>query len=147
MLEYIFTFEQGYKEQTNFHFTGARRDLVLLVSATFFVLALSYYFDVFALIVRFIRRHPDTIVYIDEIVTGLLTLSIGLVIFSWRRWLDLKKETAKRLKQQEELLRVTSTKAEVERIISKQLHNDMDQMKKDVREILHLLSSKPRRPV
>ncbi|MCX5704191.1 MAG: hypothetical protein NT066_06865, partial [Candidatus Omnitrophica bacterium] len=116
----------------------ATRDLVLLIAITILVLILSYFFDVFILIVKFLQEHPNKIIYIDEVITGLLTLSIGLAIFAWRRWLELKKETAERIKKQEELIRLAATQAEVERIISKQLRSDMDQMKQDVREILHL---------
>ncbi|HTZ11703.1 MAG TPA: hypothetical protein VMD04_04960, partial [Candidatus Margulisiibacteriota bacterium] len=60
----------------------------------------------------------------------------------WRRWKELKKETAERIKKQEELTNLAATQAEVERIISKQLHSDLDQMKEDVREILRLLLNK-----
>jgi len=120
----------------------ALRDLILLIAITIFVLVLSYFFDLFVIIVRFLQRHPERIVYVDEVFTGLLTLSIGLAIFAWRRWGELKKETAERIKKQEELLRFTATQAEVERIISKQLRSDMDQMKEDVREILNLVQNK-----
>lgn len=126
-------------------FTSAFKDLVLLAVVTISVLIISYSFDVFASIVKFLQKYPDKIIYIDEVVMGLLTLSIGLVIFAWRRWLDLRKETAERIKKQEELLKLAATQAEVERIISKQLHSDMDQMKDDVREILNLLIDKHKR--
>ena len=125
----------------------AFRDLVLLIALTILVLILSYFFDVFILIVKFLQKYPNKIVYIDEVIMALLTLSIGLAIFAWRRWLELKKETAERIKKQEELLRLTATQAEVERIISKQLRSDMDQMKQDVREILHLLINKLKRAI
>jgi hypothetical protein len=62
------------------------------------------------------------ITYIDEIIILLLTLSIGLVVFSWRRWRELKKETMRRLKLQEELLLNANTRAETERIINRQLN-------------------------
>ena len=120
----------------------AAMDLVLLIAVTILVLILSYFFDAFIIIVKFLQKYPDKMVYIDEIIVALLTLSIGLVIFTWRRWLELKKETSERIKKQEELLNLTATQAEVERIISKQLRSDMDQMKQDVREILKLLFNK-----
>ncbi|MDI6606068.1 MAG: hypothetical protein QME65_02870 [Candidatus Omnitrophota bacterium] len=125
----------------------AVRDLVLLLAVTILVVTLSYFFNIFALIVKFLQEYPDKIIYVDEIITGLLTLSIGLAIFAWRRWLELKKETAERIKKQEEVLNLTTTQAEVERIISKQLRSDMDQMKDDVREILHLILNKYRKGV
>ncbi|MDD5165828.1 MAG: hypothetical protein PHQ57_00355 [Candidatus Omnitrophica bacterium] len=127
--------------------SGALKDLVLLIAVTIFVLMLSYFFNVFTSIVKFLQEHPDKIIYIDEVITGFLTLSIGLAIFAWRRWMELKKETAERIKKQEELLRFTATQAEVERIISKQLRSDMEQMKEDVREIFNLLVSKSKKPV
>jgi uncharacterized membrane protein (DUF106 family) len=124
------------------HFTVVFKDLVVLIVITVIMLILSYFFNVFVFLIELFQKHPKSITYIDEIVTGFLTLSIGLSIFSWRRWRELKKETAERVKKQEELLRLTATQAEVERIISKQLRSDMDQMKQDVREILHLFLNK-----
>jgi len=125
----------------------AARDLVFLAAATLFVLILSYFFNVFVFIVEFLLNHPDKIVFVDECVTGLIALSAGLAVFAWRRWLELKKETAERIRQQEELVRVAATQAEVERIISKQVRYDMDQMKQDVQEILHILLNKNKRSV
>jgi len=122
----------------------ASRDLILLAVAVILVFAFSYFFDVFVLIVRFLQKYPDKIIYVDEVITTLLALSIGLAIFAWRRWRELKKEASERLKKQEELLKLTTTQAEVERIISKQLRSDMDQMKDDVREILQLIAKSKR---
>ncbi|MDD5042571.1 MAG: hypothetical protein PHV40_02775 [Candidatus Omnitrophica bacterium] len=127
------------------HFSAAFKDLSMLIAATILVLVLSYFFNIFGLIVEFLKNSPDKIIYVDEVITTLLTLSLGLAVFAWRRWVDLKKETAERIKKQEELLGVTATQAETERIISKQLHIDMDQMKCDVREILCILSSKSKK--
>lgn len=135
------------KKITEFKPSRAARDLVLLAAALLIVLLLSYFFDVFILIVKFLQKYPANIVYVDEVVSFLLTLSIGLAIFAWRRWLELKKETAERIKKQEELIRLADTQAEVERIISKQLRSDMEQLKEDVRQILQLLVNKLRRPV
>ncbi len=122
--------------------SAALKDLIILTAILVFVLILSYFFGTFVVIVEFLQKHPDKIPYIDEVIAGLLTLSIGLAVFALRRWLELKKETDERLKKQEELLRLSTTQAEVERIISKQLRSDMDQMKQDVREILLLLLNK-----
>jgi len=123
-------------------FTAAFKDLVMLAVITITVLILSYFFNVFVFLIELFQKYPKALTYIDEIIAGFLTLSVGLSIFSWRRWRELKKETAERIKKQEEILRLTATQAEVERIISKQLRSDMDQMKEDVREILHLLLNK-----
>jgi len=139
--------QETKNNNTELHPSRGFRDLVLVIAAVIFVLILSYFFDMFTLIVKFLKEHPEKIVYIDEVITGLLTLSIGLSIFAWRRWLELRKETAERIKKQEELLRFTATQAEIERIISKQLRSDMEQMKQDVREILQLLINKIKRPI
>ncbi len=122
-----------------FHSRSAIRDLVVVVVITISVGLISYFFNVFDLIVRFLQKHPEKIFYIDEVIVTLVTLSIGLSIFAWRRWLELKKETTERIKNQEELLKFTKTQAETEKIINRQLHIDMDQMKQDVRGILTLL--------
>ncbi len=122
--------------------TGALKDLVVLAGVIIFVLILSYFFDAFVIIVKFLQKYPDKISYIDEVITALLALSIGLAVFAWRRWLELKKETAERIRNQEELIRVTATQAETERIISKQLRVDLEQMKQDLREALRILIAK-----
>jgi hypothetical protein len=43
--------------------------------------------------------------------------------------MELKEETAERIKLQEELIRITETKMETERIISKQLHWELEHRK------------------
>jgi hypothetical protein len=129
------------QETRNMEFRSSRalKDAIALASVTIIAVVLSYFFDMFVLIVKFLQKHPDRIVYVDEVIAGLLTLSIGLAVFAWRRWLELRQETAERIKKQDELLSLTATQAEVERLISKQLRHDMDQMKEDVREILRLV--------
>ena len=108
------------------HSTTALRDLIILAVTTVALLILSYFFNIFVFLVELFRKYPEAITYIDEIITLLLTLSIGLTVFSWRRWLELKKETNQRIKLQEELLMIADTKAETERIISKQLHCEIE---------------------
>lgn len=120
------------------------KDLLALGIALAVVLALSYFFDAFSAILHYSQKHPEQLTYIDEVLVGFFTLSTGLAVFSWRRWRELKKEAQQRLRHQEELLRITTTQAETERIISKQLRLDMDQMKQDVRDMLLLLRSKNR---
>lgn len=114
------------KTNNGVRFTPAFKDLVILAVITIIVLILSYFFNVFTFLMALFQKHPQAVTYIDEIITGLLTLSIGLSIFSWRRWLELKKETAQRIKLQEELISLANTKAETERIISKQLHCEIE---------------------
>lgn len=130
------------KNNTKIKFSTAFRDSIVLASAVIFVFILSYFFNVFNFLVKIFYQNPQAIVYIDEIITVLLTLSIGLTIFSWRRWREFKKEAAERIRNQEMLREVAETKAEVERIISKQLRADMEQLKQEIKEILYLLNSK-----
>jgi hypothetical protein len=106
--------------------SSAFKDLVVLVFISISIFILSYFFDIFVFIVKFLEKYPQKVVYVDEIITALLTLSTTLAIFSWRRWLELKKETAERIKLQEELIKIANTTAETERIISKQLHVEIE---------------------
>jgi hypothetical protein len=130
------------KNNPKVRFSAAARDLVILGLIITAVFTLSYSFNVFNFLVKIFENNPQTIVYIDEIITILLTLSAGLAIYSWRRWLELKKESADRIKNQEMLREAAETKAEVERIISKQLRTDMDQVKQEIKEILYILGNK-----
>jgi uncharacterized membrane protein (DUF106 family) len=110
--------------------SGAFRDLVVIAIIFILVIAFSLFFNIFVFILELIKKNPGAIIYIDEVIVGLLTLSLGFAIFSWRRWLELKKEVAERIKIQEELVRIANTKAETERIISKQLHIEIEQRKR-----------------
>jgi len=106
--------------------SNAKKDLVFISFGTISMLILSYYYNFFFFLVRYFQKHPRSITFIDEIITSLFTLSIGLAIFSWRRWIELKKETTQRIKLQEELLQMAKTQAETERIISKQLRSEIE---------------------
>lgn len=106
--------------------TTAFRDLVILSVVIIVLLVLSYFFNIFVFLVGLFQKHPSAVTYIDEVITLLLALSIGLAVFSWRRWRELKKETNRRLKLQEELLANANTRAETERIINKQLHCEIE---------------------
>jgi len=128
---------QGVKNNnTKSRFTSASKDLVILAFIGICIFVLSYFFDVFIFLVEFFQKHPHAITWVDEIVTGLLTLSIGFAVFSWRRWMELKKETAERVRLHEELIKIAETKAETERIICKQLHCDIEEYKKIEKDIL-----------
>jgi len=116
--------------------SGAFKDLIILSILTVLVLVFSYFFNVFVFLVKLFQERPYLVTYVDEVITGLLALSLGFAVFSWRRWLELKKETAKRISLQEELLRISETKAETERIICKQLHYEIEEYKKIERDIL-----------
>ena len=113
--------------------TNSRKDLFVLVLVTLLVFVLSYFFDIFVFIVRFLERYPRDIIYVDEVITVLLSLSIGFAVYSGRRWVELRKETSERIRLQEELLRVAETRAEAERIICKQLHVEIEQRKQGER--------------
>jgi hypothetical protein len=110
-------------------FSSATRDLIFIAIITFSVLVFSYFFSLFDFLLEIFRRYPSAITYIDEIIAGLLTLSIGFAVFSWRRWQDLKKETAQRLKLEAELREALEIKAETERIINKQLEVEIEERK------------------
>jgi membrane protein implicated in regulation of membrane protease activity len=114
--------EAHKKIGTEKYSTIAFRDLIILAAMIIVLLVLSYFFNIFIFLVELFQKYPKTITYIDEIFTLFIVLSTGLAVFSWRRWRELKKETARRIELQEELLLNANTKAETERIINKQLH-------------------------
>ncbi len=109
--------------------SSATKDLIVIAVVSFLVFVLSYFFNIFGFIVKFLQKHPSAVTFVDEVVTLLLTLSISFVVFSWRRWRELKEETAQRIKAQEELIKIAHTKAEIERIISKQLRVEIEERK------------------
>jgi len=106
--------------------SNATKDLLCIALGTIIIVILSYFYNFFFFLVRYFQKHPRSITFIDEIITSLLTLSIGFAIFSWRRWIELKNETSQRIKLQEELLQMAKTQAETERIISKQLRSEIE---------------------
>ncbi|MBU0548456.1 MAG: hypothetical protein KJ710_06290 [Candidatus Omnitrophica bacterium] len=122
--------QKSEKKNSRIRFTSAFKDLVIIAIVFIFTLTLSLFFNIFSFILKFIKRNPGAITYVDEIITGLFILSVSFAIFSWRRWLELKKETAERIRIQEELIRIANTKAETERIISKQLHCEIEERKR-----------------
>lgn len=115
--------------------SSALKDLIIIAVVSILVLILSYFFNIFLFLVELFQKYPQAVTYIDEVITFLLALSIGFAIFSWRRWLELKKETTERLRIQEELIDLANTKAETERIISKQLHSEIE-LRKQLEEKL-----------
>ena len=137
--------EKEAKKHDKPKFSNTAKDLIILFFCCLFILTLSYFFDVFVFIIRFLERHPHKIIYIDEAIMGLLTLSIGLAIFSWRRWQKLKKETAERLRVQGEIIRLTETIAETERIISKQLHDEIELRKQEEKKTFPVHHKRMRR--
>jgi len=128
--------QESKKNNNKFKLTTISKDLIAIFMVTIFVFILSYFFNALSFLVEFFQKNPSSITWIDEIITGLLTLIIGFAIFSWRRLSELKKETAERLRLQEELTRIFETKAETERIICKQLHCEIEEYKKIEQEVV-----------
>jgi len=122
--------QETKQKRTKFKLTSAVKDLIVLACVTIFVFVLTYFFNVFIFLVEFFKKHPQAITWIDEIITGLLTLSIGFAVFSWRRWLETQKEFTERVRLQDEIIKICEIKAETERIICKQLHCDIAEYKK-----------------
>ncbi|MDD5505717.1 MAG: hypothetical protein PHR73_03055 [Candidatus Omnitrophica bacterium] len=106
------------------------KDLIIIAIVFILILVVSLFLNIFAFILEFIKKNPHSIIYVDEVIVGLLTLSVCFAIFSWRRWSELKRETFERIKAQEELIKIANTKAETERIISRQLHIEIEQRKR-----------------
>ncbi len=106
------------------------KDLLVILAFIIFVFILSYHFGVFKFLTNWFIKYPKMITWVDEIITGLLTLSTGLAIFAWRRWHELKKETAERIKLQEQLILLAETKAETAEIICKELRSEIDYHRK-----------------
>jgi uncharacterized membrane protein (DUF106 family) len=126
------------KRNVKFQATSAFKDLIIIAVIFVFVFILSYFFDIFVFIVKFIEKYPRKVVYVDEVITALLTLSIAFAIFAWRRWSELKKEMAERIKLQEEIIRIANTNAEVERIIGKQLRCEIELRRQEEKNALSL---------
>lgn len=121
---------------------AAFKDSIVLGTCLIVVFVLSYFLNVFRVIIRIFQRYPQTIEYIDDILVLLVTLSIGLAVFSWRRLKELKIESAERIMQKEELLKCAETSATVEKIINTEIRSDMDEIRKELREINCLLSGR-----
>lgn len=122
--------------------TRAFQDLVILAVVLVFVLVFSYRFNIFSFIVELFQRDPAALTFVDEVTTGLLTLSVGFAVFSWRRYQELKIKSERCLKAERELAVHAETKAETERIISKQLHSEIEVLLKYLREERELLFSR-----
>jgi hypothetical protein len=123
-------------------FTREQKDLVVLGVVFFLALVLSYYFNVFIFIVDFLLKHPSAISYVDEVIVGLLILSIGFAVISWRRLNDCKNESERCIIAEREIAKTADTRAETERIIAKQLHAEIEVLMKYLREDREILLSK-----
>ena len=124
------------KENAEFGISNTAFDLIILAVALTFVFIISFFFNVFGFLVKFFQENPAALNFIDEIITALLALSIGFAIISWRRLQDLKKETAERIRLQAKMLEDYETKLEMEKVICKGLHYDIEQYRKLERDII-----------
>lgn len=106
------------------------RDLLIFGIILLLALAAAHYFGVLVFIIEYVDRRPGEVIFLDELVAGLLVLSTGLFIFLMRKMHQLKKETVERIRLQEELLNSALTEAEVERIIGKQLHAEIEERRR-----------------
>jgi hypothetical protein len=70
------------------------RDLVILITGSLVVLLASLWFDPFSRWVAWIYRHDNW--KLDELFTLTLTLMVGLVWYSWRRWNELAEKERQR---------------------------------------------------
>ena len=118
------------KKNANRRSSNAFKDLAIIFIVIVFIFILSYNFNVFMFLIEWFKKDSKAITWIDEIITGLLTLSAGLAIFAWRRWFELKKEIAERIKLQEQLIAMAETKAEVANIICKELRAEIEYHRK-----------------
>lgn len=125
------------KISTTFISTRSFKDLIVIAIILLIVFIFSYYFNVFFFIIKIFEKYPKYITYIDEILTFLITFSICFAVYSWRRWIELKKETAQRLEVEDELIRIANTKADVEKIISKQLRCEIELRREEKKSFLH----------
>lgn len=114
------------KKITKARLSNASKDLIMIFIVNGIIFILAYHFNVFVFLMELFQKNPKAITWVDETVTGLLTLSIGLAVFAWRRWLELKKEAAGRIKLQEQLITIAETKAETANIICKQLRSEIE---------------------
>ena len=118
------------KKNTKLRSSGAFKDLAIIFIVIVIIFILSYNFNVFIFLMEWFKKDSKAMTWIDEIITGLLTLSIGLAVFAWRRWLELKKEIAERIRLQEQLITIAETKAEVANIICKELRSEIEYHRK-----------------
>jgi|GEM_PF-752299 len=134
--------ENEIKGDTKIHSQAASGDLIGIGIVLALTLVLSYYFKVFLFIVELFQRNPGALTFLDEIITGLIVLSLGFAFFSWRRLKELKEETFKCIQEERELAALANTKAEAERIVSKQLHVEIEQLMRFLKEDREILLSK-----
>ena len=117
-------------KKSSLRYSPAFKDAIIILSVLVSLFMISYYFNFFAFLAEIFQNNPDAFIWIDEIIIILLVLSVGSTIFAWRRWLELKKEAARRIRLQEELIALEQTKAEAADIVSKQLRSEIEYHRK-----------------
>jgi len=117
-------------KKSGLRYSLAFKDAIIILSVLVSLFMISYYFNFFAFLAEIFQNNPDAFIWIDEIIIILLVLSVGSTIFAWRRWLELKKEAARRIRLQEELIALEQTKAEAADIVSKQLRSEIEYHRK-----------------
>lgn len=130
------------EDEAKIHSQAASKDLMGIGIVLALTLILSYYFKVFLFIVELFQDNPGMLTFLDEIIPGLVVISLGFAFFSWRRLKELKEETGKCIQEERELAAVAATHAEAERIVSKQLHVEIEQLMKFLKEDREMLLSR-----
>lgn len=130
----------GQKERTKKNIFPLRfqdttgRDLFVFAILLLLALLAAHYFGVLVFIIEYVDKRPGAVIFLDEFVAGMLVLSTGLFIFLLRKMAQLKEETAERIRLQEELLKRCQTEAQIEKIISHQLHVEVEERRKEGRQ-------------
>jgi len=117
-------------KKSGLRYSLAFKDAIIILSVLVSLFMISYYFNFFAFLAEIFQNNPDAFIWIVEIIIIFLVLSVGSTIFAWRRWLELKKEAARRIRLQEELIALEQTKAEAADIVSKQLRSEIEYHRK-----------------
>jgi preprotein translocase subunit SecY len=108
----------------------AVKDLGVILFVTVLVFILSFRFNLFSFIVKLFNKYPKAITWIDEFISISITLIVCFAVFSWRRLVELRKETAERIRLQGEIIKAKETQLEIEEIISKQLRCEIEERRK-----------------
>jgi uncharacterized membrane protein YcjF (UPF0283 family) len=124
------------KENSDFGISNTASDLIILFATVILVFIASSFLNVFTFLVEFFQKNPAALNSVDEIVMVLLISSIGFAVISWRRLRELKKETAERVRLQAKIIEDYETKLEMEKVICKGLHYDLEEYRKLEQDIL-----------
>ncbi len=81
--------------------TRATHDGLILMASGIIVLMIAVYLDAFEMLKAWVALHE--VWELDEILFSIMVLSAGIGIFTFRRWMDLKKEIKNRMLVEERL--------------------------------------------